>query len=121
MKDFILNIIPKAQAQIFTGGNAQKGVEDVERVLEGTGVTSTDNIVDLVLQYVNFALPFMALAAFLGFVYAGVLYVAGFGSDDQAAKAKKVMIYTVAGVIVVILSYSIVQLFTTDLVQGINP
>jgi len=85
-----------------------------------SGITGTENIGDLLLKYVNFALPFLALAAFLGFVFAGFLYVTAYGAQDQIEKAKKILIYSVVGLIVVILSYSIVQLLTSQLVQSIQ-
>ncbi len=121
-----LAFAPKGLAQIFQGSDetgktdTQKGVDTIKDKLSGSGVTGTSDIGDLILKYVNFILPYLAIAAFVGFVYAGVLYVTAFGSDDQTQKAKKVMIYAVAGLILVILSYSIVQLLTTDLVQGIQ-
>jgi len=113
-------------AQIFEGStdttktDTEAGVEEIKEALEGSGVTGTENIGDLILKYVNFSLPFLALAAFLGFVYAGFLYVTAYGNDEQLQKSKKVLIYSVAGLIVVILSYSIVQLFTGELVEGIQ-
>lgn len=85
-----------------------------------SGITGTENIGDLLLKYVNFSLPYLALAAFLGFVYAGFLYVTAYGAQDQIEKSKKILIYSVVGLIVVILSYSIVQLLTRELVQGIQ-
>jgi len=88
--------------------------------LTSTGIVSEGNIGDLILKYVNFSLPYLALAAFTGFVYAGFLYVTAYGAEDQVQKAKKILIYSVLGIIVVILSYGIVQLLTQDLVQGIQ-
>ncbi len=117
---------PKGLAQIFKGSedktktDTQSGVDNIKGSLEGSGVTGTSDVGDLVLKYVNFALPFLAIAAFVGFVYAGVLYITAYGNDEQVQKAKKVMIYAVLGLIVVILSYSIVQLLTQELVTGIQ-
>jgi len=116
----------RAQDPIFVGSDDDKkpdtqiGTEKLKDVLQGTGVTGTENIGDLILKYVNFSLPYLALAAFLGFVYAGFLYVTAYGGDEQLQKSKKILIYSVVGLIVVILSYSIVQLLTSDLVTGIQ-
>lgn len=112
-------------APIFDPGNTggsdvQTGVDQIRDVLDPTGITGTDSLSALIIKYVNFALPYLALAAFLAFVYAGFLYVTAYGNDDQIGKAKKIMIYTVVGIIVVILSYAIVSVFTTDLVQGLQ-
>ena len=96
------------------------GGEDCAKSYAKSSVASTGNIRDLIFKYVNFALPLLALAAFTGFVYAGFLYVTAYGSEDQTAKAKKVMIYAVIGLVLVILSFSIVQLFTLNLAEGIQ-
>lgn len=114
-----------AMAQIFKGSeeegksDTQAGTEAIKEALGGSGVTAEGDIGNLVLKYVNFALPYLALAAFAGFVYAGFLYVTAYGSDDQIQKSKKILIYAVAGLVLVILSYSIVQLLTGELVEGI--
>jgi len=79
----------------------------------------TDNVRDLIFKYVNFLLPLLALAAFAGFVYAGFLFVTDYGQEEQVTKAKKVMIYSVIGLVLVILSYSIVQLFTKGLAGSV--
>lgn len=115
----------RLKAQIFTGvdpgkTDTQTGVDTLKDNLSGSGVTGTADVGDLILKYVNFLLPYLAIAAFVGFVYAGVLYVTAYGSEDQTQKAKKILIYSSAGLILVILSYSIVQLLTQDLVQGIQ-
>ena len=119
------NTVQTEPTPIFTGpSNPEKGVEDIKKAITPDGqtspITATESISDLILKYVNFSLPFLALAAFLGFVYAGFLYVTAYGSDEQLGKSKKILIYSVVGLIVVILSYSIVQLFTQQLVQGIQ-
>lgn len=107
---------------VFTGGENPEtiGIKGIETSLKDSQVVSTGNIRDLVFRYVNFALPLLTLAAFVGFVYAGFLYVTAYGSEEQTGKAKNVMIYAVIGLILVILSYSIVQLFAKGLAEGIQ-
>ena len=112
-------------APIFPGGdNPEKTGLDIlggeDSILGKTGITAEGDVGNLVLRYINFALPYLALAAFAGFVYAGFLYVTAYGNDEQVQKAKKILIYAVAGLILVMLSYSIVQLLTSDLVEGIG-
>lgn len=116
----------RALAQIFKGSggsgvtDTEAGVDKIERQLKGSGVASTDSVSDLILKFINFALPFLALGAFVGFVYAGFLYVTAYGNDEQVTKAKKIMIYVAIGLVVVIISYSVVRLFTEGLVGALN-
>lgn len=107
---------------IFTGGENPEttGVTGISDALKGSQVVSTGSVRDLVIKYVNFALPLLALAAFVGFVYAGFLYVTAYGSEEQTGKAKNVMIYAIIGLVLVILSFSIVQLFAKGLAEGIQ-
>jgi Type IV secretion system pilin len=98
----------------------QSGGTDCAKQESKSVLTSTSSVRDLVFKYVNFALPLLALITFVGFIYAGFLYATAYGSDEQTGKAKKVMIYAIIGVVLVILSYSIVQLFTSQLAAGIQ-
>jgi len=100
--------------------DAECGARQIGGVLEGSGVTGESDLGQLILKYVNFALPYLALAAFIGFIYAGFLYVTAYGNDEQVQKSKKILIYVVVGLLVVILSYSIVQLLTGELVAGVQ-
>ena len=100
--------------------DAECGARQIGGALEGSGITGESDLGDLILKYVNFALPFLALAAFIGFVYAGFLYVTAYGNDEQIQKSKKILIYAVIGLIVVILSYSIVQLLTGELIEAVE-
>ncbi|QQR84002.1 hypothetical protein IPJ72_02280 [Candidatus Peregrinibacteria bacterium] len=74
-----------------TGGqnDPQDGVTRIGEALSNTGITENASLAALIIKYVNFALPYLALAAFLGFVYAGFLYVTAYGGEDQVNKAKR--------------------------------
>jgi len=58
------------KAQIFEGGEEpeKEGVKEIEEALGKTGITETKDVGDLILKYVNFALPYLALACILGVV-----------------------------------------------------
>jgi hypothetical protein len=96
------------------------GSARIANALADTKITAESNIGNLILKYVNFSLPYLALAAFLGFVYAGFLYVTAYGADEQVQKSKKILIYSVLGLIVVILSFGIVNLLTKELVSAVK-
>lgn len=113
---------PKAQAAIFSPGEGdipeeQIGIGVIGGALSGTGITQTSSFGDLIIKYVNFFLPYLTLAAFVALVYSGFLYVFAFGNDDQIQKAKKIMIWAVVGIVLVIISYTVVQFFTKALVE----
>lgn len=98
---------------------AEAGTGLAKTSLEGTGITHTDNFGDFIKKLVNFSLPYLVLAAFVGYVVAGFMYVTAFGNDEQIQKAKKILIWVSAGLILVILSYAITNLLTGQLVTGL--
>lgn len=100
---------------------AEAGTGLAKTSLASTGITHTDNAGDYIKKLVNFSLPYLTLAAFLGYVVAGFMYVTAFGNDQQMEKAKKILIWSTVGLILVILSYAITNLLTGELVQSLNP
>ncbi|MBU0727505.1 pilin, partial [Patescibacteria group bacterium] len=89
----------------------------------GTTQISSDIVQDrtfgeLVKDIVNYFIGFLGFLATLMFVYAGVLWVLSGGNEEQITKAKKIMTYAALGLIVVILSFSIVQFITSSAGEG---
>ncbi|MBU0577157.1 pilin [Patescibacteria group bacterium] len=100
---------------------AEVGIGITEEGLAGSGITHTQTASDLIIKYVNFMLPYLALAAFVGYVVAGFFYVTAYGNQEQLDKAKKILIWSTVGLIIVIASFTIVQFFTSDLVEQLQP
>jgi len=99
---------------------AQAGTGLVKTSLGDSGITHTEKLSDLIIKYVNFALPYLTLAAFVGFVVAGFLYVTAYGDQAHLDKAKKILIWAIVGLILVIASFAIVQFFTSSLVEELQ-
>jgi len=91
---------------------------------EYKGIAHTVSIRDGILKWTNFFLGFFALIAMIAILYAGFQYVTAQGEQEQADKAKKGIIFTTIGIIVVLLAYAFVNTLITygpkggDLVQG---
>lgn len=73
---------------------------------------------DVIKDMVNYFLGFLGFVAVIMFVYAGVLWVVSGGDEGQIEKAKKIMTYAVLGIVVIILSYSIVRFITGSAGEG---
>lgn len=67
---------------------------------------------ELLVDIVNYFVGFLGIIAVIVFIYAGVLWVVAGGNEEQVGKSKKMMIYASLGIIVVIMSYSIVSFLT---------
>jgi len=60
--------------------------------------------------FMNYFLGFLGLFAVVMLVYAGILMVSAQGEDEPVQKAKKIILWSVAGIVLVLLSYAIVSL-----------
>jgi hypothetical protein len=94
---------------------SEAGTKEAKGDLASSGITHTDKASDLIIKYVNFLLPYLTLAAFVGFVVAGFFYVTAYGNEEQLGKAKKILIWSAVGLIIVMLSFAIVQFLTSGL------
>ena len=64
---------------------------------------------------INFFLGILGLIAVGFLIYAGVMMVTAGGQEEQITKAKKVITYAVIGIIIILLSYTIVTFVTSSL------
>jgi hypothetical protein len=95
-------------AQIYNGGGIPDGVNATAGI---TGVSSGDPrsvVVSILATVLNFA----ALAAFVMVVIAGFYLVLSNGDDERKEKAKKTIFYTLIGLVVLLFSRIIVEIFT---------
>jgi hypothetical protein len=83
------------------------GTTPVEAVSTATGGETT--IRGLVLTIVNYFLGFLGLLAVIMVIYGGVTYVASAGNDEAVGKAKKIIMYAVIGLIIVLVSFVLVR------------
>src|SRR3989338_2817642 len=81
-------------------------------VLQGSGIEVDRDFGETVLLMVNYFIGFLGFLATIMFVYAGVLWVLNGGKEEMITKAKKIMTYAALGIVVVILSFSIVRFIT---------
>ena len=73
------------------------------------GIATTGSLTEAILNWTNFFLGFFALIAMVALIYSGFLYVTAAGNDEQAGKAKKIIIWVVIGIIVILLAYALVN------------
>lgn len=63
----------------------------------------------LIMNIINFFLSFLGILAIAMIIYAGFLYVTSMGDDGNSEKAKKIILYAIIGLLVVLASYAIVN------------
>lgn len=76
-------------------------------VAQSTG--GTGDLRSLVITIINYVLGFLGLIAVAMIIYGGITYVTAAGEQGKVDSAKKIIMYAVVGLIIVILSYAIVS------------
>ena len=66
-------------------------------------------LIELVVTFTNWILAVGAEVAVVMVVYAGYLFITGGTNDKDIEKAKKILIYSVIGLVVTAVSYSVVS------------
>lgn len=82
------------------------------------GVASATSASGLIMQIANFLLSFLAGLSVLMIVVSGIMYITSGGDSGRTETAKKMLMYSVVGLIVALLSYAIVYVVSTGLGAG---
>ena len=102
----VLQVAPQAShllAAVYSGGGITSGVDQVSGVSGGS-------LRGTIAKIVNKALNFVALLAVASIIVAGFYLILSFGSDSSKETAKKTVIYTSIGLLLILLSKAIVNL-----------
>lgn len=101
-------------AQGLEAGGSGLNIAGTEEVAISSDIPQDRTLGDVVKGMVNYFIGFLGFIAVLTFVYAGVLWVVSGGDDTMITKARKIMTYSALGLVVVILSFSIVRFITSS-------
>lgn len=107
---FLVGILPEVvQAQVFGGPGLVGGIGQAQSIL---GVSNGD-LRGTILSLLFVVLSFMALAALVVIVIAGIYLILSLGDEGQKDKAKKIIGYAIGGLIVIALAAAIVGIVIT--------
>jgi cysteine-rich repeat protein len=96
-----------ASGTVFDGPGAIIGLQQVFK--PNYAGNTYGSAIGIITGWTNFLLPFVGAIAIAAIVYAGFLYLTAAGNDEQAGKAKKIIIWVVIGIIVIFSAYAIVN------------
>ena len=68
-----------------------------------------------VTTLINYFLGLLGLIAVGFLIYAGILMVTAGGAEEQGTKARKIIMYAVIGIVIILLSYTIVTFVSSAL------
>jgi hypothetical protein len=105
----LLSAIPEALA-------ASDAISDADRpdIIPGGGIRA------LALTIINYFLGFLGLIAVIMIIYGGVTYVISAGNDEAIQNAKKIITYALIGIIIILLSFVIVNTILSA-GEGVEP
>ena len=103
---------------VFTGGGVDKGLDVLEKEVDDAGVLTEKSLIKVILNWVKFALAFLAVFAFVSFIWAGALYITAFMNEENAESAKKIMIWSAIGIVIILLSYALTNVLISANVNG---
>ena len=78
-------------------------------ISEYSGLAGETSFLNALIIWTNFFLGFLSVVAMIALIYSGFLYVTAAGNDEQANKAKKIIIWVVVGIVVILLAYALVN------------
>lgn len=97
----LVGYAPAAMAQLISPADMPGNIQQATG-----GETSARS---LIVNIINFALFFLGLIATIMVIYGGITYVTAAGEQEKIDSAKKIIMYAVVGIIVILLSFAIVN------------
>ncbi len=118
-----LSFAPLSFAAPDSGAVLKASVEDPFGVSNTKINAATDNtdLISSLVTLINYILGFLGIFLLFIIIYAGFLIINSDGKEDALTKGRKMIMYAVIGVIVIVLSYTFVNFisgFGTQLGTG---
>lgn len=95
-------------AAVFDGGGAQAGIGQAAGI-EGLAQGEPRSVIERALLIV---IDFVALMAVIAIVVAGIFLILGMGDETSKERAKKIILYTIVGLLVLLFVRVIVGFIT---------
>ena len=99
-----------------------EGVEKISESTTSTTITKVpegQSIAQIIANAVDYVAPVAGALAVGAVIYSGVLYIISQGDPEKIAKAKKSLFWSIGGVLVIILAYTIVTMIN-DFILEVN-
>lgn len=100
-------------------GSLDEGLGILDENLSGE-ITENYDIRTYILDVVNFFLGFLGLLAVIMIIYAGFKYVTSNGNSDQSESAKKIIMYAIIGIFIILSSFALVNTVINFQSEGNN-
>ena len=99
---------------VFCGPGIVSGADMVSNSLD-SGVSKDKDLRSKIIDWTTYLYPIAAILAVVAVVYAGFLYITAFGEEGKVESAKKILMWVVIGIIMILGAFAIVN----SLIQGV--
>ena len=102
----LLSVPHVIHAQVYNGNGIQGGLG----LFAGLGgISSATSLEELIMIIITYVLDIILFVAVLAVIVAGVYLIVSNGSDENKDKAKKIIFYVIAGIILILFARIIVM------------
>lgn len=98
--------IRNAYAQVWQGGDVQSGISEAEAIETGGGGDIRESVTSILFEVVSY----VGLAAVTVIIIAGIMLVVGGANSEIQSRARRIILYSLIGIVVMIVSAGIVKL-----------
>ena len=96
----------------YSGEGVEGGIDQANAFETGGGTDVRETLTNILFG----VLTFMGFIAVLMIVIAGIYLIIGGADEQQRDKAKKIVLYTVIGLLIILLAGAMVQFVATEIV-----
>lgn len=96
-------------AQVYSGGGLQLPDQSSGSGTEIKGISHESSLINLIIGWTNFMLPYVNVLAIFAIVAAGMMYLVSFANDELHTKAKGILSYVVIGIVLIYSAFTIVN------------
>lgn len=115
--DIDIELVPtcdnSGDAPCYSGNGIQQGLNEAENII---GVSSND-VRSITETIITTVLSYMALVATIVIVIAGMYLIFSNGDENAKEKAKKIILYTLVGLLIILFARAIVGFVTVVIAQ----
>ena len=86
--------------------------DNPDNIAGSTSAWSTGSLREAILVVINFFLFFLGLVATVFVIYGGFLYITAGGDDGKVESAKKILMYSVVGILICLMSFALINTVT---------
>jgi hypothetical protein len=118
---FTLLLLPLVSFLFLPAITSAQGLKNINQALDvtaqGAGVKGEASALDYLALLIQILLGLIGLIFVILIIYGGFQWMTAMGAEDKITKAKKIIINSVIGLILIMLSYAIAYFVTTALEQ----